>query len=141
MGFFYAHPEVAAAAVSGTPPICVFDTWLGDDFIRAQPLLLVTTPVMRAMRDLSDSKGFDFERARVQSSRFYRRYNAARRLPVFWQLRVDGVPGQADVGLTANGSLVVSQRVLDVLMRFRIGRAEFSQFRPTTSLSGKPEGS
>jgi hypothetical protein len=34
------------------------------------------------------------------------------------------------MGLTPSGTLVVSRRVLDVLMEFRIGRAVLAQYAP-----------
>ena len=129
MGFFYVQPEVAGAGASGLPssPVCVFDTWLGDDLVRAHPLFLVTTPLMRALRALENPSGFSMARVRIRSSPFFRRYSPKRRLPVFWSIRAGGSPGCADVAVTVDGSLVVSQRVLEIFMEFRVERAVFAQ--------------
>jgi hypothetical protein len=132
MGFVFVHPEVAGASVTSPPPAaaCLFDTWLGDDLVRVQPLLLVTTPVKAALRALESPSGFRLARARARRSAFFRRYSPGRRLPVFWFIDAHGVPGRDDVAVTADGSLVVSRRVLDVLMEFRVGRAVFAQYSP-----------
>ena len=129
MGFFYVQPEVAGATIADPPEsaVCVFDTWLGDDLLRAQPLLLVTTPLKRALIRLDEPTGFSVAPVRIRSSPFFRRYNAGRRLPRFWSLQPSGTPGRDDVGVTADGSLVVSRRVLDVLMEFQVARAVFAQ--------------
>lgn len=138
MGFFYVQPEVAGASTSGSPssPLCVFDTWLGDDLVRAQPLFLVTTPLMRALRALDIPSGFSATRVRIRSSPFFRR-TSTRRLPVFWSLHATGPPGRGDMAVTPDGSLVVSQRVLEVLMRFRVERAAFAQH--TRALGAQPK--
>ena len=133
MGFFLVQPEVAGASVSCPPPAvaCLFDTWLGDDLVRVHPLLLVTTPLRRALSALQNPSGFTVARARVKTSPFFRRYSPNQRLPVFWYLEAHGVPGRDDVAVTRDGSLVVSRRVLDILMEFRVGRAVFAQYSPS----------
>jgi hypothetical protein len=129
MIFFYVQPEVAGATISdpAQSASCVVDTWLGDDLVRAQPLLLVTTPLKNALGRLDQPSGFDLAPVRIRSSPYFRRYNAGKRLPRFWSLQPSGTPGRDDVGVAADGSLVVSQRVLDVLMEFRVARAVFAQ--------------
>jgi len=133
MGFFFVQPEVAGASVSSPPPAvaCLFDTWLGDDLVRVHPLFLVTSPLRKALGALKNPSGFSVARARARTSPFFRRYNPNRRLPVFWFLQADGVPGRDDVAVTQDGSLVVSRRVLDVLMECRVGRAVFAQYSPS----------
>ena len=134
MGFFYVQPEVAGATISDPQQsaMCVFDSWLGDDLVRAQPLLLVTTSLMRALVGLDEPSGFSMARVRIKSSPFFRRYNAGRRLPWFWSLQPSGTPGRDDVGVTADGSLVVAQRVLEVLMEYQVARAVFAQHSKRT---------
>ena len=51
------------------------------------------------------------------------------KLPAFWALDVDGEPGTHDMGLTRDGSLVVSHRILDVLVHHRVERAVFRVHR------------
>jgi hypothetical protein len=46
---------------------------------------------------------------------------------------VNGAPGADDLGFDPDGSIVVSQRVVDVLMRFRIRQATLAQFAPAAT--------
>ena len=126
--FFNIEPEVAGSPAAGT--VFVFDNWLGDDLIRAYPAVLVTTPVKRALLGLPKGSGFEVARARVRASAFYRKHSSGRRLPVFWVAQVRGRAGRDDMGLTEAGVLVVSRRVLDTLLGFRIARAVITQHIP-----------
>jgi hypothetical protein len=80
---------------------------------------------------LPEPTGIGLAPARVRRSRFFRSHNPSRTLPRFWEVRVAGRPGQDDMGLTASGTLVVSRRVLDVLLKFDIRRAVLAQYGPT----------
>ena len=136
--FFTIQPEASGSPATGSAPdrvVCVFDTWLGDDLIRAYPAVLVTTPVKRALLGLQALSGFDIARARIRTSGFFRKHSPGKRLPRFWAIRVGGQAGRDDMGLTAAGTLVVSRRVLDVLLDFRIGRAVLTQYTPGRSAS------
>lgn len=138
VSFFNIEPEASGSPAAGSPPGAVgfvFDTWLGDDLIRAYPAVLVTTPVKRALLGLPQPSGFEIERARIRTSGFFRSHSPGKRLPTFWAIQVRGRAGRSDMGLTPAGGLVVSRRVLDVLLQFRIGRAVLTQYTP-----GKPAG-
>jgi hypothetical protein len=129
--YFVVEPETAGApAPGGTADAvsCVFDAWLGDELVRAHPFLLATTSLARALLGLPGASGFHVLRAKVSASEFFRTQNPGRRLPPFWALVVDGEPGRDDTGLTADGTLVVSRRVLDALISFAVGRAVFAQY-------------
>jgi hypothetical protein len=131
--FLTVEPEASGFLVpgaSGSPVACVFDTWLGDDLVRAYPAVLVRTPVKEALLSLDHRSGFEITRARIRASGFYRKHSPGKRLPIFWAIEVKGLPGRDDMGLTPAGVLVVSRRVLDVLLRFRIGRAVLAQYVP-----------
>jgi len=131
--FLTVEPETSGILTSGSSTdrvACVFDTWLGDELLRAYPAVLVTTPLKAALLALDRPSGFTVVRAQVRTSRFYRKHGPVKRLPVFWAIRVNGQAGRDDMGLTAAGVLVVSRRVLDVLLGFRIGRAVLAQHVP-----------
>ena len=141
--FFTIEPEASGSPATGSSPgqvTCVFDTWLGDDLIRAHPVLMVTTPVKRALLGLQGASGFEITRARVSTSQFFREHSPGKRLPPFWAIQVRGHAGRDDLGLTAAGILVVSRRVLDVLLDFRIGRAVLTQYAPGRSASRRTKG-
>lgn len=131
--FFTIEPETSGSVAEGSSPSAVrvvFDTWLGDDLIRAYPAVLVTTPLKLALLGLDRPSGFSVVRARVKASAFFVKHSPGRRLPVFWAVQVRGQAGRSDMGLTAAGVLVVSPRVLDVFMAFRVGRAVMAQYVP-----------
>jgi len=141
-GFFVVRPEPAGYRQrrSGDVEVLAFDTWLGDDMVRAHPLLLVTEPLMKALAGLERPTGFSLRRVRSEGSRFFRRHDPGRRLPRFWAVEVSGAPGGDDFGFDTDGSIVASQRVLDVLMRFRIRQATLAQYAPaSTSLAPEPD--
>lgn len=143
MAFFNVEPEASGSPVADSPPgavTCVFDTWLGDDLIRAYPAVLVTTSVKRALLRLEQPTGFEITRARVKTSGFFRKHSPGKRLPTFWAIEARGRAGRDDMGLTAAGTLVVSRRVLDVLLESRIGRAVLTQYAAGKSASGRARG-
>lgn len=111
----------------------MFDAWLGDDLVAAYPCLVATTALKNDLAALGDSSGFTVARVRTKTSVFFRRHSPGRRLPVLWLISVVGEAGRDDIGISRDGATVVSQRVLDVLLRHRIPRAVFSQYVP-----GKP---
>jgi hypothetical protein len=134
--FFNVEPETSGAPASAAgqgQTTCVFDTWLGDDLVRAYPSVLVTTPVKRALLAVPGLTGFEVSRARIRASPFFRKHSPGKRLPTFWAIQVDGQAGRDDMGLNPAGTLVVSRRVLDVLLNFRIERAVLTQFVPSLS--------
>lgn len=143
VSYFNIEPEASGWPAVGSRPgtvACVFDTWLGDDLIRAYPVVLVTTPVKTALLRLQQPTGFEITRARVRTSGFFRKHSPGRRLPTFWAIQARGQAGRDDMGLTAAGTLVVSRRVLDVLLEFRIGRAVLTQYASGESASRRSRG-
>lgn len=131
--FFNLEPEVSGAPVGGSrvgAMAYVFDTWLGDDLVRAYPGVLVTAAVKTALLGLTKPTGFEITRARVRASPFFKKHSPEKRLPPFWSIEVRGRAGVDDIGLGGAGILVVSRRVLDVLLNFKIGRAVLTQYIP-----------
>lgn len=130
MSFLSIEPETSGFLTRGGEAgrvDCTFDTWLGDDLVRAYPAVLARTRVKEALLALEGRSGFEITRARVRASTFYRKHSPGKRLPVFWAIQVSGRAGRDDMGLTPAGVLVISRRVLDALLRFRIGRAVLAQ--------------
>jgi hypothetical protein len=130
MHFMVLKPETTGYPMSFEPVACRFDAWLGDDIVRAHPLLLVTSRLRRALLRLPDGTGFSFTPVRVSTSPFFRKDNPDRRLPRFWRLVVDGRPGIDDMGMLADHSLVVSLRVVTMLLGFWVGQATLLQYQP-----------
>jgi hypothetical protein len=137
--FFIVKPEDAGHPDREGSGGFVFDTWLGDDLVSAHPDLLVTSPLKKDLESLDEATGFGLSPARTSCSPFFRRHKPTLTLPPFWAINVQGEPGKDDIGLTRDGSLVVSQRVMDVLVRYRVGRAVFWLFSPSRR-AGEADG-
>jgi hypothetical protein len=132
MAFFVVTPEDAGHLEphgNAEVPQYVFDTWLGDDLVRAHPVFLATSDLKDTLETLAAPSGFRSARIRVERSPFLRRYRPELSLPTFWVLEVYGQAGIHHLGLARDQSLVVSQAALDCLVRHSIPHAEFSQFR------------
>ena len=134
MAFFVVEPEASGRPDGRRGPggeaSCTFDTWLGDDLLRAHPLLLVTAPLKEALEGLTHPRGFSLAPARATASAFFESHYPGRRLPSFWSLDVQGRPGVDDMGRAGDGSLVASARVVGVMGRFRLKHATLSQYAP-----------
>ncbi len=129
--FFIVSPEQAGSAQRERPEgevNFVFDKWLGDDLVSAHPSFLGTNSLKQALESLENVTGFRPSRARTSCSAFLKRHSPGLELPCFWVLHVDGRAGADDMGVTRDGSLVVSQRTMDVLVRHQVGRAVFSVY-------------
>lgn len=131
--YFVVEPEGAGSpapsASTASPGVIVFDTWLGDDVVRAYPAILITTPVRDALKRLGRVTGFTIVRARTRRSAFFLKHSPSRLLPVFWQVDIQGMAGRDDMGLGPAGALVVSRRMLDTFCDFHMPRATFAQYQ------------
>lgn len=141
MAFFVVTPEDAGRAEpqgGAGEPLYVFDTWLGDDLVRAHPVFLATTRLKNTLEGLPGPTGFRSARVRVERSPFLRRHRSQLRLPTFWVLEIYGQAGHHPLGLSSDHSLVVSRAALDCLVEHSIPHAELSQFVPTGEARGGP---
>jgi hypothetical protein len=131
MGFFVVEPEVSGrpvgSAASGAGPACRFDTWLGDDVVRAHPLLLVTTPLKDALLGLDQPTGFSVVRAEATRSEFFLCHDPDRQLPELWSVEMQGRPGVDDLGMGRDGSIVASARVVEAMGRFSLKHTTLRQ--------------
>jgi hypothetical protein len=129
MPFVLVKPETSCRVERRGPPAYRFDYWLGDDLVGSPPVFLVTGRLKDALLALDPEVPFHFEPVRVEPSSFYLARNPGRELPAFWRWRVEGRPGVDDAGLLAGWDLVVSGRVLEALLAFRVEQAQILQFR------------
>jgi len=133
MAFFIVTPEDAGRVQplhKAGAPLYVFDTWLGDDLVRAHPVFLATSWLKDALEALPHPAGFHCARVRVERSAFLQAHRPEVRLPPFWVLEVYGRAGVHPLGLAEDRSLVVSQGALSVLAEHSIPHARLSQYRP-----------
>jgi hypothetical protein len=114
MGYFLLGPEVAGGLGQHTvadrsvhPPVIrklhhEFDGWLGGEVLESFPCFLVTDRVGNAM-SMNKLSGFELADVEVTCSEQYKDVCADRELPDFRWLRVNGLPGRHDLGVTSGG--------------------------------------
>jgi hypothetical protein len=141
MGFFVVEPEVSGRPVgsAGAGPLCRFDTWLGDDVVRAHPLLLVTTPIKDALLGLGQPTGFSVVRVEAMRSEFFVRHDPDRQLPEFWSVEMHGRPGVDDFGMGRDGSVVASARVVEAMGRFSLKHTTLRQYTASRVEQGQTD--
>jgi hypothetical protein len=131
MAFFVLTPEDAGRAEppdGGGTPLYLFDTWLGDELVRAHPLFLATTSLKESLESLPSPTGFHSTRVHAEPSSFLQDLRPGLRLPDFWALEVYGQAGVLALGLSGAHSLVVSQAALERVVEHSVPHAQFAQF-------------
>jgi hypothetical protein len=137
MPFLKVRPEQAGRPTGARDDACYeFDWWLGDDLVEAHPDFLVTEALRSSLEGPAPLSGFRVAPARVRESAFLKATPGARPLPRFFRLEIGGAAGADDMGVEADGSLVVSGRCLAVLLGRTLEQAEISQFHPAARGAG-----
>lgn len=127
MKFHQVEPEVAggwgedtvARREPGRPPVVerlhhVFDGWMGDELLETTPCFIVTEGLAEAIRAAGLS-GVTFDAVEVGVSETFVELQPATVLPSWVWMKVEGVAGRDDFGLSPALILVVSDRALAVL--------------------------
>jgi hypothetical protein len=131
------EPEVAGGLGADTeadarqhPPIVnrlhyEFAGWLGDDIVESFPVFIVTDPLARAIKE-SELSGAEFDEVKVTRNPQFDEFfpDLARSFPEWRWLRPVGKPHESDFWQQPDGILVVSERALNVLRRFKIDNSE-----------------
>jgi hypothetical protein len=104
-----------------------FEGWLGDSLIESTPCYIVSEGMAQKLREAGLS-GFALDDVEVTKSETFGEMCGGRELPKFRWLKVGGVPGQDDFGVTPNLVLVVSRRALEVLKAEGIAHALVGPF-------------
>jgi hypothetical protein len=141
MSYFILEPEIAGgwgnrtvADTNAFPPVVSslhyrFDGWLGDELLETFPCFIVTERLATRLRR-SGFTGFRLQAVEVTTSEEYDALYPDRGLPLFKWLRPVGKAGVDDFGLSATHRLVVSDRALAVLRKFRFRECEVAEFTP-----------
>jgi len=139
MTHFIIDPEVAGGLGEGSeldvsvhPPIVhrlhiQVEGWQGDDLVQTFPCYLVTDRLMKLLVTL-DPSGVGFTDAVTTASAELLEREPPQQLPKLLWLRVSGRAGVDDFGLTSDGSLVVSGRVLDAMKSLQLRHCDAKPF-------------
>lgn len=139
MKYYILDPEVAGGLGSRTqmdssvhPPIVKrlhyeLESWLGDDFVQSFPCYLVTKE-LRAVLAAIHPTGLSFATADVSASESFKDQHPGVAPPELIWLKIHGVPGQDDFGLTADARLVVSHRVLAQMQTAQLSHCDVVDF-------------
>jgi len=134
MRYFYVEPEVAGELGERTkmdcsvhPPIVKglhyqFEGWLGDAILESFPAFIVTEEAKESLLAMG-ATGATFDDVDVTITDQFEELYPNRKLPPFTWLKPEGKAGQDDIGAAADGRIVVSQRVLEVLCNLGIPNA------------------
>lgn len=135
MNFFQLAPDVpgdlgdATHVDASTRPPTVLrlhldvTNWSGDDLVECFPCYAVTPRLADALRR-SSASGVDLRPMVTSVNPDQREINPERRIPQFVWLHVNGLAGRDDVGLDAQGHLVVSGRLWTLLQSFQLSACD-----------------
>jgi len=139
MQYFYVEPEVAGGLGERTvmdrsshPPIVnrlhyQLEGWLGDAILESFPAFVVTENAKESLLGIG-ATGATFDDVEVTVTVEFEELYPGRKLPLFAWLKPEGKAGQDDIGATADGRLVLSQRALDTLSSLGISNALVEPF-------------
>jgi len=137
--FYYIDVEVAGGLGDNTiantnvhPPEVSklhyqFDGWLGDDILESFPCYIVTDK----LKDLLESaklSGFQFADVEISFSEQFFSNSLGNKLPNFHWLKIFGVAGQEDIGISKDFRLVVSKKSLEVLQQCVLEQADVEDY-------------
>ena len=139
MNYFTLEPECPGVLGSQTaidtsthPPIVSklhveFDTWHGSDLIESFPCFCVTND-LRNRIDASGLQGYAFDSAKVTVSEIFKELYPECKLPIFYWLRVCGVAGKDDFGLSGEHRLIISEATLHVLGKGKLSECRIKRY-------------
>lgn len=128
MTYFYIEPEVAGGLGANTimdtsihPPIIQklhyeISGWLGDVILESFPCLIATNEVSKNLENELVT-GVDFYDVEVSVTDDFLQLYPSRKLPLFRWLKVKGVAGKDDFGIAADFRFVISQKVMEILIK------------------------
>jgi hypothetical protein len=136
MNYFLLEPEVAGdfgddteLDTSVTPPVVTrlqyrFQDWLGDEILECTPAFIVTEHLGGLIRD-AGLTGYRFAEVDViVDEQAEELAGEAIDLPKFHWLQLTGKPQVDDFGASDNGSLIASERALEVLRQGVLGNCD-----------------
>jgi len=100
---------------------------LGDAILESFPAFIVIEEAKETLLEMG-ATGATFDDVEVSVTDQFEELYPGRTLPSFAWLKPEGQAGQDDIGVAADGRLVISQRALDALRGLGISRALLKPF-------------
>ena len=138
--FFSLEPDVAGGWGDGTvadtsvhPPVVThlhyeFQDWFGDELVESFPCYLVTE-ALGATISQAGLNGFSLASVEITCSSEFTELQPNTMLPAFQWLKISGVAGESDFGLSSDHLLVVSEQALQVIGTHSISNCAVSEWR------------
>ncbi|CCN72624.1 hypothetical protein [Vibrio nigripulchritudo] len=132
---YYIEPEVCGGFGVGTiidssthPPKITqlhieFDGWLGDDLLEVFPCYIVSEGLAEEIKNKSLS-GFILDHVEVSKSDKFIESSPNTLLPNFFWLKPLGKCKENDFWISSDHRLVVSEKVMEILERWKIEKAD-----------------
>jgi len=137
--FYYVEPEVAGGLGDGTvidtvstsPYVSVleyeFFGWMGDELLESYPCFVVTLNLARALKQ-NQFTGFTLDPVGIKKAGEFEMIHPSMILPEFKWLRVHGVAGSSDFGLSQDCRLVVSDAAIKVIQSCGLKYADIEMY-------------
>lgn len=134
---YLIEPEVAGgwgghtvADTSRHPPLVSklhyqFDGWQGDDLLESFPCFIVS----ESLRDgliAAGITGFEIDEVEISKSEEFSSDAALGDLPKFFWLKIVDDELSADVGISSDYRMSISERALNVFRKYNIGHADIA---------------
>lgn len=136
MKYYKINPEVPASygeeTIFNTSVIpieiiklhLVFEGWLGSDIMTISPVFFVTKILADKIEFFSFTGLKCIENVKVEKSENFREIYPDKEVPSCKLLRINGSPYSDDFGIK-NGSLIISEKVKDLLNQFNLTDVSF----------------
>jgi len=140
VGEYVLEPEVAGgwgpdtvADTATHPPVVrhlhyEFAGWMGDDIVESFPVFIVSEQLAQAI-DGETLSGVQFDDVKVTKDPQFEAFfpEVARALPRWRWLRPVGSPHVSDFWQQPGGKLVVSERAMKLLRRFKLDHCDIAE--------------
>lgn len=139
MKYYIIEPEVAGNIAdsdfidrSARPPKISrlkykFDGWLGDDMVESIMTFIITEKLKEKL-ETEILTGYEFDKVEVITSEQFEELYSDKNLPDFVWLKIIGIAGKDDFGMSEDNDLVISEKVYKLLSGFQVSGADFTDY-------------
>lgn len=129
--FFTLDPEVPGFGILGEDekgaPHFEIDVWLRDELLCEDNYYFGTEKLKKALES-SDLSGVEYQSCKVSLSDQRKEMEPDLILPDFFWIKITGVAGKDDFGISESQNLIVSKKALEVLRKSNIDNCDVNPF-------------